>query len=239
MKPQQLITSFVALSLAAGLCSCANNNQTNTTTDSSSQSPVADAEEKAYIEETLNLSNNAQLSWTYNADADAWVMSIVSAVAYPELPDQQGVSVCVPGAYVTGIDTNGDESADVTSADTEDEAVSGSLVIDYEAEITSTNGQIYTATTAPVILNTGAAGYGSQNNSLASTSYAADGYINVSCGNRGKQDTATDEDGNTYYTGDAPSCLVDQKNAARFVKYNSGKLKRLTISLKVSCRQSL
>lgn len=42
----------------------------------------------------------------------------------------------------------------------------------------------------------------------------------MSCGNRGKQDTAADEDGNSYYTGDAPSCLVDPKNAARFVKYN-------------------
>ena len=151
-------------------------------------SAVADAEEKAYIEETLNLANNADLTWTYNADADAWVMSIVSAVAYPELPDQQGVSVCVPGAYVTGIDTDGDGSADVTGADAGEEAGSGTLVIDYEAEITGTNGQTYTAATAPIILNTGAAGYGSQNNSLASTAYAADGYINVSCGNRGKQD---------------------------------------------------
>lgn len=220
MKSKQLMASFLALSLAAGLCACSKDAETNTATDSSSQSSVADAEEKAYIEETLNLSNNAELSWTYNADADAWVMSIVSAVAYPALPDQQGVSVCVPGAYVTGIDTDGDGTADVTGADAVEEAVSGSLVIDYEAEITSTNGQTYTAATAPVILNTGAAGYGSQNNSLASTTYAADGYINVSCGNRGKQDTATDEDGNTYYTGDAPSCLVDQKNAARFVKYN-------------------
>lgn len=220
MKPKQLIASFLALSLAAGLCACTKDAETNTETNSSSQSPVADAEEKAYIEETLNLANNAELSWTYEADADAWVMSIVSAVAYPELPDQQGVSVCVPGAYVIGIDTDGDGAADVTGADAGEESVSGSLVIDYKAEITSTNGQTYTAATAPVILNTGAAGYGSQNNSLASTTYAADGYINVSCGNRGKQDTATDEDGNTYYTGDAPSCLVDQKNAARFVKYN-------------------
>lgn len=220
MKPKQLIASFLTLSLAASLCACAKDAETNTATDSSSQSPVANAEEKAYIEETLNLSNNADLTWTYNADADAWVMSIVSAVAYPELPDQQGVSVCVPGAYVTGIDTDGDGAADVTGADAGEEAISGSLVIDYETEITSTNGQTYTAATAPVILNTGAAGYGSQNNSLASTTYAADGYINVACGNRGKQDTATDEDGNTYYTGDAPSCLVDQKNAARFVKYN-------------------
>ena len=218
MKLKQLIASFLALSLAAGLCACTKDAEINTETDSSSQSSVADTEEKAYIEETLNLANNGELSWTYEADADAWVMSIVSAVAYPELPDQQGVSVCVPGAYVTGIDTDG--AADVTGADAGEEAVIGSLVMDYEAEITSTNGQTYTAATAPVILNTGAAGYGSQNNSLASTTYAADGYINVSCGNRGKQDTATDEDGNTYYTGDAPSCLVDQKNAARFVKYN-------------------
>lgn len=93
-------------------------------------------------------------------------------------------------------------------------------MVDYEAKITSTNGQVYTAATAPVIINTGAAGYGSQNNQTASTGHAADGYINVSCGNRGKQDTATDDTGNTYYTGDAPSCLVDQKAAARYVKYN-------------------
>lgn len=44
-------------------------------------------------------------------------MSIVSAVAYPELPDQQGVSVCVPGAYVTGIDTDGDCAADWTDTE--------------------------------------------------------------------------------------------------------------------------
>jgi hypothetical protein len=42
----------------------------------------------------------------------------------------------------------------------------------------------------------------------------------VACGNRGKQDSYTDENGETVYTGDAPSCLVDQKAATRFVKYN-------------------
>lgn len=218
MNIRKMIALLLALSLAAGLCACSQETPEAETEET--VSAVADAEEKAYIEETLNLANNADLTWTYSADADAWVMSIVSAVAYPELPDQQGVSVCVPGAYVTGIDTDGDGSADVTAADAGEEAVSGALVIDYEAEITSTNGQTYTAATAPIILNTGAAGYGSQNNSLASTTYAAEGYINVSCGNRGKQDTATDEDGNTYYTGDAPSCLADQKAAARFIQYN-------------------
>lgn len=178
-----------------------------------------EASQKDYIESLLNLSNNQEQTWSYNASADAWVMGIVSAVAYPELPDQQGVSVCVPGAYVIGIDTDGDGIADLTASGAS-EAVHGGLVIDYTSSMTSTNGQIYTAATAPVILTTGAAGYGSQYNAPASTSYAADGYIAVSCGNRGKQDTAVDASGNTYYTGDAPSCLADQKAAARFVKYN-------------------
>ena len=40
------------------------------------------------------------------------------------------------------------------------------------------------------------------------------------CGNRCKQDTTTDEEGNPYYTGGAPSCLVDQKAATHYVKYN-------------------
>ncbi|MCD8081983.1 MAG: hypothetical protein LUE86_00295 [Clostridiales bacterium] len=180
---------------------------------------TAVASEKESIEAALNLANNEDQEWTYQADADAWVLSIVPAVVNPELPDQQGVSVCVPGAYVVGIDTDGDGVEDVT-AESDTGVVKGALVIDDEAQVTSTNGQIYTAATAPVILNTGAAGYGSSTNTTAATTYAAEGYINVSCGNRGKQDTAEDADGNTYYTGDAPSCLVDQKNAARFVKYN-------------------
>lgn len=145
---------------------------------------------------------------------------VVSAVAYAELPDQEGVSVCTPGTYVVGIDTDGDGVADIT-AGTYETAVKGSLVIDNNAEVASTNGQTYTASTAPVILTTGAAGYGSSNNSKASTSYAKEGYISVACGNRGKQDAVKDDNGNVlYYTGDAPSCLADQKAATRFVKYN-------------------
>ncbi|MCC8161775.1 MAG: hypothetical protein LIO86_01065 [Lachnospiraceae bacterium] len=188
-------------------------------TDAGTSSGSALISDKEYIEETLNLANNTDYTWSYSADSDAWTMSIVSAVAYPEIEDEEGVSVCVPGAYVSGIDTSGDGTVDVT-ADNYSDAVNGALIIDYDAEITSTNGQIYTAATAPIILNTGAAGYSSSTNTQASSTYAAEGYINVSCGNRGKQDTATDSEGNTYYTGDAPSCLSDQKAAARFVKYN-------------------
>ena len=174
--------------------------------------------EKEAIEYALNLQHMDQ-EWTYNSGSDAWTLSIVTAVTKPVIENEEGVSVCVPGAYVTGIDTDGDGTADLT-AESATDAVKGSLVIDYEATVTSTNGQVYTAATAPVILNTGAAGYGNSSNTTASSTYAAEGYINVACGNRGKQDSYTNEGGETVYTGDAPSCLVDQKAAARFVKYN-------------------
>ncbi|MCD7922690.1 MAG: hypothetical protein LUG27_09750 [Clostridiales bacterium] len=215
MRRKRSLALLLCMALPLGLCAC----QSDSGETGSSSSEAADSDTQAYIEEALNLANNENQEWTYSSSADAWVLSSVSAVAYPEIEDEQGVSVCVPGAYVTGIDTDGDGTADVTSADASD-AVNGSLVIDYDAEITSTNGQVYTAATAPVILNTGAAGYSEQSNSNASTSYAAEGYINVSCGNRGKQSSITDDDGNTVYTGDAPCCLVDQKNATRYVKYN-------------------
>ncbi len=177
------------------------------------------ASDKEAIEYALNLANNPDQEWTYNSASDAWTLSVVTAVTKPVIEDEEGVSVCVPGAYVAGIDTDGDGAADVT-ADTATEAVKGGLVIDYEATVTSTNGQTYTAATAPVILNTGAAGYGNSSNTTAAATYAAEGYINVSCGNRGKQDSTTNSAGETVYTGDAPSCLVDQKAATRFVKYN-------------------
>ncbi len=167
----------------------------------------------------LNLANNKEYTWSYDSASDSWTMSIVTDVLYPVIEDEQGVSVNVPGSYIIGVDTDGDGEVDV-DAEHFTEEVNGRLVIDYEASVSSENGQIYTASTAPVILNTGAAGYGNSKNTLASSSYAAQGYINVSCGNRGKQDSFTDPDGNIVYTGDAPSCLVDQKNAARFVRYN-------------------
>ena len=210
-----LITTITALTitLMIALSGCAGNTGRDGT--SSESDNIAN---KEAIESALDLSNmNAE--WTYSEDADAWTMSSVTAVTNPEIEDEQGVSVCVPGAYVKGIDTDGDGTEDVTG-DTATGSVTGNLVIDYDAEITSTNGQIYTAATAPVIVNTGAAGYSEQQNQNAQTTYAKEGYINVACGNRGKQSTTTDENGETVYTGDAPSCLVDQKNAVRFVKYN-------------------
>lgn len=230
---RKMMVWILAVSMAAGLCGCAQtavsaptdetaemaeaveSEKTSETEEATENSNVdSDSAARAEIEAALDLRNMDQ-EWIYSDTADAWVMSVVTAVTKPEIPDQQGVSVCVPGAYVIGIDTDGDGAADAAEG-----TAKGALVIDYDAQVTSTNGQIYTAASAPVILNTGAAGYSSSTNTTAATTYAAEGYINVSCGNRGKQDSITGSDGTTVYTGDAPSCLVDQKNAARFVKYN-------------------
>ena len=77
---------------------------------------TADSYEHSEIESVLDLKQNENQEWTYSSASDAWTLSVVSAVANPELPDEEGVSVCVPGAYVTGVDTNGDGKADVTAA---------------------------------------------------------------------------------------------------------------------------
>ncbi|MDT2522683.1 hypothetical protein [Enterococcus raffinosus] len=215
-----ILTSIFLLDGCAAFDTTTNSEQNDTEEKKTNTvQTLKDEKKKQDIEQSLDLKNNSDQAWSYSKDEDGWVLSIVTVVTNPEIEEQQGVSVCVPGAYVTGIDTNSDGKADITEKNYSD-TVKGTLVIDHEAKITSTNGQVYTADEAPVILNTGAAGYGSAKNTAASTMYAKEGYINVACGNRGKQDTATNEAGEEYYTGDAPLCLVDQKNAARYVKYN-------------------
>ena len=209
MKRKQITAILTAMSMITGMAAYGSVNAT----------AQENTEERTEIESALNIANNDELTWSYDSQSDSWTMSVTSAVVNPELPDYQGVSINVPGAYVKGIDTDGDGIADVTG-ETYSEEVNGQLTIDDAAEITNENGQTYTAATAPVIINTGAAGYSAQQNQKASSANAAYGYINVSCGNRGKQSTAMDENGEEYYTGDAPLCLVDQKNAIRFVKYN-------------------
>ena len=216
MKLKKLSALLMAGVLTISLTAC-GSSQGISETDADLSATSSDTISK--IESALDISQNNEISWTYDSQSDSWTMSITSAVTDPEIEDDQGVSVNVPGAYVQGLDTDGDGKVDVTDKDADGEAV-GVLIVDEEGSITNANGQTYTATTAPVIINTGAAGYGEQQNQLASSQNAANGYINVACGNRGKQSTAKDEDGNEYYTGDAPLCLVDQKNAIRFVKYN-------------------
>ncbi len=212
-----LMTAVLTVSMAA--CgSSSDSSESGASSSTASENAAVDMSQEG-IEEALNLANNDEATWSYDSSGDAWVMSIVQTTVNPVLPDYQGASVCVPGAYVKGIDTTGDGEADVTAGSSASD-VQGTLVINYDAEITTEYGQVYTAATAPVIINTGAAGYGSAENTLAGTTYASSGYINVAIGNRGKQSSYEDASGDTVYTGDAPDCLVDQKNAIRFIKYN-------------------
>ena len=89
--------------------------ETDSTAENDSNSETsAVSSDKSGIESALNLANmNAE--WTYSDSADAWTMTSVTAVTNPEIEDEQGVSVCVPGAYVKGIDTTGDGEANTTS----------------------------------------------------------------------------------------------------------------------------
>jgi len=156
----------------------------------------------AWIEYTLNLRHQTH-TWSYDETSKSYTLSVVPAVANAVLPDYEGVSVNVPGVYVKGLDAD------------------GNLKIDYDAKFVNPNGVTYTAATAPVVVNTGAAGYGDQRNQKADSRQAMYGYVSLSIGNRGKQSIVRDANGKAlYYTGDAPSCLVDQKNAARWAKYN-------------------
>lgn len=153
MKRKQIIT-VIAVSMLIGFTACGSENE-NAAQDNK--------EKQTEIESALNIADNDEITWTYDSQSDSWTMSVTSAVADPELPDYQGVSVNVPGAYVKGIDTDRDGIEDVTGQ-TYSEEVNGQLVIDDTAEITNVNGQTYAASTAPVIINTGAAGYSAQEN---------------------------------------------------------------------------
>lgn len=161
------------------------------------------------VETTLDLGNllvTGDAKWELSAGGTYYVLSSdkhigVVDVARPELPDYQGVSVAVPAAYINGINED------------------GTLDINWDAEITNSNGMTYTAATAPIVMQTGATGYSVKKNYLASTS-SATGYITVEPGNRGKYSQAYDAEGHHYYTGDAPLCSTDQKSVVRWLRYN-------------------
>lgn len=148
--------------------------------------------------------DNMEYSWTLSGSGDNayYVLSPVVEVANPEMPNYQGLSVAIPAYYVKAMNED------------------GSLVFDYEYEFTNPNGVTYTAATAPIIINTGAAGYSAGTTGKAGGGYVGYGYINVSCGNRGKSLSTVNAEGESYFCGDAPYCLVDQKACVRWLKYN-------------------
>lgn len=148
--------------------------------------------------------DNMEYTWTLSGEGEkaVYVLSPVVEVAKPELSAYQGLSVAIPAYYVKAVNDD------------------GSLEFDYDYAFENPNGVTYTAATAPIIVNTGAAGYSAGTTGKAGAGYVSYGYINVACGNRGKSLSTVDAAGNQYYCGDAPYCLVDQKACVRWLKYN-------------------
>ena len=106
MKRKQIIAIITVTSMIMGLTTCSATGSSKNV--SKTQADQTD------IESILNISNNDEITWSYDSQSDSWTMFVTSAVANPELPDYQGVSVNVPGTYVKGIDTDGDGTEDVT-----------------------------------------------------------------------------------------------------------------------------
>ena len=210
---KKIIAIITVFSVSIILSSCDSANETTENKEAKKEY------DREYIEETLNLANNPNRKWKYDKATDSWILSEVSAVAYPQIAEKQGVSVCVPGRYIKGIDTDGDESEDV-DFQSYDQEVNGDLVIDDEAQITSKNGQLYTAETAPVIFDIKNENYDAVSNPIASTEFADEGYISVVCGTRGKNDKTKNDEKKEVFTGDSPFGIVDTKNAIRYVRYN-------------------
>ncbi len=210
---KKIIAIITVFSVSIILSSCDSANETTENKEAKKEY------DREYIEETLNLANNPNRKWKYDKATDSWILSEVSAVAYPQIAEKQGVSVCVPGRYIKGIDTDGDESEDV-DFQSYDQEVNGDLVIDDEAQITSKNGQAYTAETAPVIFDIKNENYDAVSNPIASTEFANEGYISVVCGTRGKNDKTKNSEKKEVFTGDSPLGIVDTKNAIRYVRYN-------------------
>ena len=148
--------------------------------------------------------DNMEYTWTLSGEGDRayYMLSPIVEVAKPEMAAYQGLSVAIPAYYVKGMNAD------------------GSLEFDYDYQFTNPNGVTYTAATAPIIINTGAAGYSAGTTGRAGGSYVSYGYINVACGNRGKSLSTVNAAGEKYYCGDAPYCLVDQKSCVRWLKYN-------------------
>ena len=105
MKLKKLSALLMAGVLTISLTAC-GSSQGISETDADLSATSSDTISK--IESALDISQNNEISWTYDSQSDSWTMSITSAVTDPEIEDDQGVSVNVPGAYVQGLDTDGD-----------------------------------------------------------------------------------------------------------------------------------
>lgn len=146
---------------------------------------------------TMNLADCKE-SWVFNEEYQCWCLEDVSYLPNPKVPHCQRMNIFVPKVYMK---ENG--------------------VIDFQG---TKNG--YDAKTVPIIFENNSAGYmemvnvGLGEERCYAKPYLDQGYVYISCGNRGSM--SVDQDGN--FCGKSPENLVDIKTAIRFLRHNKGNL---------------
>ena len=157
--------------------------------------PVVD-EGGAY---SLNAEDYAD-QWTLVTDQESGVSYYMLDVVYcasPVDPAVEHMAIYAPAAYLQEAD--------------------GKLVKSAEGSVTSSNGVVYTADTAPILYTNTSGGYSSSAVQDVTIAYMQEGYVQVSVGARGK-DTV---DAEGHYIGQLPLIMVDLKAGIRYLKANN------------------
>ena len=64
---------ITAMTMVLGITACGSGNV----------SAEQENKEQTEIESTLNISNNDEITWSYDSQSDSWTMSVTCAVANP------------------------------------------------------------------------------------------------------------------------------------------------------------
>lgn len=194
------LKALFAAALAVLLLGCA--------TASAEEAPVAPihtpavpliGEDGAY---SLDAADYAD-QWTLVTDEGtgiAYYMLDVVYCASPVDPAVQHLAIYAPEAYLR--------------------VENGRAVKNAEGSVTSGNGVVYTAETAPILYTNTSGGYSSSRVEDVNIAYIREGYVQVSVGARGKETV----DAQGHYIGQLPLIMVDLKAGIRYLKANDGVL---------------
>ena len=78
MKRKKLTAAITAASMAIGMIAY------EAEIIAAQEREEEQTEQQTEIESILNISNNDEITWSYDSQSDSWTMSVTSAVANPE-----------------------------------------------------------------------------------------------------------------------------------------------------------
>lgn len=148
---------------------------------------------------SLNAADYAD-QWTLlqdEATGTGYYMLDIVYCASPVDPTVQHMAIYAPEAYMQEAD--------------------GAVVKSGEGTVTSSNGVVYTAETAPIIYSNTSGGYSSSTVEDVNIAMLQEGYVQVSIGARGRE--TVDAEGK--YIGQLPLIMVDLKAGIRYLKSNN------------------